>query len=163
MLAANSSQVPNEDYYGTREYFQRQNTSYSSISEFSPFCGRFHEHFGLGPGWRGIASLPSLKEGHQGGYPIPLWECYLPPGWFHVGPCLDWLQKRQQNKCVTSYSKGTKPNSVSEENNAAFVTGSLPEEDGIPAPRVPICKGNMKLLEAGPGLNAFIWKGNVFC
>ena len=50
----------------------------------------------------------------------------------------------KQNKYLTSYSKGTKPNSVREENNAAVVPGSLPEEDGIPAPQVPICKGNTK-------------------
>lgn len=69
----------------------------------------------------------------------------------------------KQNKYLTSYRKGTKPNSVSEENNASVVTRSLHEDDGIPAPRVPICKGNIKHLKAGPGLNTLIWKGNVFC
>lgn len=69
----------------------------------------------------------------------------------------------KQNKYLTSYRKGTKPNSKSEENNASVVTRSLHEDDGIPAPQVPICKGNIKHLEAGPGLNALIWKGNVFC
>lgn len=69
----------------------------------------------------------------------------------------------KQNKYLTSYRKGMKPNSMGEENNASVVTRSLHEDDGIPAPRIPVCKGNIKRLEAGPGLNAFIWKGNVFC
>lgn len=62
----------------------------------------------------------------------------------------------KQNKYLTSYRKGTKPNSMSEENNASVVTRSLHEVDGIPAPRVPICKGNIKHLKAGPGLNTLI-------
>lgn len=33
----------------------------------------------------------------------------------------------------------------------------------FPHPQVPVCKGNINRLEAGPGLNTFIWKGNVFC
>lgn len=69
----------------------------------------------------------------------------------------------KQNKYLTSYRKGTKPNSMSEENNASVVTRSLHEDDGIPALQVPICKGNIKHLKAGPGLNTLIWKGNVFC
>lgn len=69
----------------------------------------------------------------------------------------------RQNKYLTSYRKGTKPNRMSEENNASVVTRSLHEDDGIPGPWVPICKGNIKHLKAGPGLNTLVWKGNVFC
>lgn len=64
----------------------------------------------------------------------------------------------KQNKYLTSYRKGMKPNSMSGENNASVVTGSLREDDGIPAPQVLICKGNIKRLKTGPGLNILILK-----
>jgi hypothetical protein len=69
----------------------------------------------------------------------------------------------KQNKYLTSYRKGTEPNSGGEQNNAPVVTRSLQEDDGIPAPQVLICKGDIKRLLTGPGLNALIWKGKVFC
>lgn len=43
MWAANSSQGPSKDYSGTGNIFRDGTLPTSSVSEFSPSCGRFHE------------------------------------------------------------------------------------------------------------------------
>lgn len=141
----------------------RQNTSYLLHLWIQPILWWFSRKFWLVGCGGGATSLPFLRT-VQSSLPNST-VGVLPLSWMAQCRPLSRLittAPTKQNKYLTSYRKGMKPNSMSEENNASVVTRSL-HEDGIPAPRIPICKGNIKCLKAGPGLNALIWKGNVFC
>lgn len=84
--AANSSQGTKWGVLQDWEYFQKMNLHTLLCSVIS--CSRFHE-FWLELGEPGAAALPSLREQHKRGSPIPPWEIYLPPGWTSCRPCLD--------------------------------------------------------------------------
>lgn len=164
--AANSSQVQNEDHWGAGGIFRDRTLPPSAIGEFDVFVfqnilpPRLSDGVGVGGLPPSFAERPASRGLPSSTVGVVAASWMVP--WRPMSRLITKAPTKQ-NKYLTSYGKGTKPNRVSEENKAPVVTWSLPGEDGILAPWVPICKGNIRRLEAGPGLNTLIWEGNVFC
>lgn len=161
---ANTKMWSVNSYQYEMKITMRQDTSYLLHLWIHPILWWFSRKFWI-LGWGGgAASLPFLRTVQSSLYNSTVGVLLL--SWMAQCRPLSRLittAPSKQNKYLTSYRKVMKPNSMSEENNASVVTRSLHEDDGIPALWIPICKGNIKCLKAGPGLNALIWKGNVFC